>query len=82
MRGRRLRDHRAHPDPGNGRSDHHSAAAGGETRYFAFKDDLAGPAVDARVWSGIHFRTADEVSIDIGTNVANYVLDRYFAPAH
>ena len=38
--------------------------------------------VDARVWSGIHFRTADEVSIDIGTNIANYVLDRYFAPTH
>ena len=26
-------------------------------------------AVDARVWSGIHFRTADEVSIDIGSSV-------------
>ena len=59
-----------------------TSAAAGETRYFASKEDLAGPAVDARVWSGIHFRTADEVSIDIGTNVANYVLDRYFAPAH
>jgi hypothetical protein len=59
-----------------------TSAAAGETRYFAFTDDLVGPAVDARVWSGIHFRTADEVSIDIGTNVANYVLDRYFAPAH
>jgi hypothetical protein len=58
-----------------------TSAAAGESRYFAFKDDLAVPAVDARVWSGIHFRTADEVSIDIGTNVANYVLDRYFAPA-
>ena len=55
---------------------------GGQTHYFAFKDDMTGPAVDARVWSGIHFRTADEVSIDIGTNVANYVLDRYFGPAH
>jgi hypothetical protein len=59
-----------------------TSAAAGESRYFAFKDDLAGPAIDARVWSGIHFRTADEVSIDIGTSVANYVLDRYFAPAH
>jgi hypothetical protein len=59
-----------------------TSAAAGETRYFAVKDDLTEPAIDARVWSGIHFRTADEVSIDIGTNVANYVLDRYFAPAH
>ena len=37
-------------------------------------------AVDAHVWSGIHFRTADEVSIDIGSNVADYVLDHYFQP--
>jgi hypothetical protein len=58
-----------------------TSAAAGETRYFAFKEDMAVPAIDARVWSGIHFRTADEVSIEIGTNVANYVLDRYFAPA-
>jgi len=39
-------------------------------------------AVDARVWSGIHFRTADEKSIDIGMAVGNYVLDHYFAPAN
>jgi hypothetical protein len=58
-----------------------TSAAARETRYFAFKNDMVGPAIDARVWSGIHFRTADEVSIDIGTNVANYLLDRYFGPA-
>ena len=59
-----------------------TSAAAAESRYFAFKQDMVGPSVDARVWSGIHFRTADEVSIDIGTNVANTVLNRYFAPAH
>ena len=54
--------------------------AANETRYFATKADIAPLAVDARVWSGIHFRTADEVSIDIGTSVATYVLDNYFQP--
>jgi hypothetical protein len=36
--------------------------------------------VDARVWSGIHFRTADRVSIGIGREVADEVLDNFFAP--
>lgn len=54
--------------------------AANETRHFATKADIAPLSVDARVWSGIHFRTADEVSIGIGTNVANFVLDNYFQP--
>ncbi len=57
-----------------------SSAAAGETRYYATKADIAQSAIDARVWSGIHFRTADEVSMVIGTSVANYVLDNYFQP--
>jgi hypothetical protein len=59
-----------------------TSVAAGETRNFATKADIAPLAVDARVWSGIHFRTADEVSITIGTNVANYVLDNYFQPTN
>jgi hypothetical protein len=59
-----------------------SAAAGNQTRYFATTDDIVQPAVDARVWSGIHFRTADEVSITIGSQVANWTLDHYFQPTH
>lgn len=39
-------------------------------------------AIGARVWSGIHFRTSDAVSIGIGTGAANLALDHYFAPAH
>ncbi len=57
-----------------------SAAAGGVTRHYATKEELTEEAVDARVWSGIHFRTADEVSIEIGSNVANWTLDHYFQP--
>ena len=52
----------------------------GETRLFETKTEITDEAVDARVWSGIHFRHADEVSIDIGTDVANYAMDHYFQP--
>lgn len=57
-----------------------SAAAGGVTRHYDFKADITAEAVDARVWSGIHFRTADEVSITTATQVANWTLDHYFQP--
>ena len=57
-----------------------TSAAAGETRHYATRAQINREAVDARVWSGIHFRTADEVSIRIGTKVANWTLDHYFAP--
>ena len=57
-----------------------TSAAAGETRHFATKAQFVRAAVDARVWSGIHFRTADEVSIKISTRVANWTLDHYFLP--
>lgn len=50
-------------------------------RHWDSKTVLDRTAVDARVWSGIHFRTADVASIAIGTDVAGYALDRYFQPA-
>lgn len=52
------------------------------TRHFDSKASLDQAAIDARIWSGLHFRTSDVVAIAIGTNVTNYVLDRYFAPTH
>ena len=51
------------------------------TRYYESADALRRDAVDARVWSGIHFRTADEVGLAGGTQVADWALDRYFQPA-
>jgi hypothetical protein len=55
-----------------------SPAAG--PRYYADPHSLQTDAVNARVWSGIHFRTADVTSITIGTQVGGYALDHYFAP--
>jgi hypothetical protein len=51
------------------------------TRSYSDKATLDAEAVSARVWSGIHFRTADQASITIGTQVADFALDNYFAPA-
>ena len=52
----------------------------GDSRHWSSKLSLDEAAVDARVWSGIHFRSSDVVAIDIGSDVTNHVLDRYFAP--
>jgi hypothetical protein len=50
------------------------------TRHYEFAADLNRDAVDARVWSGIHFRTADVVGNAMGTQVGDWALDHYFQP--
>ncbi len=37
-------------------------------------------AIDARVWSGIHFRTADVIGNRAGTKIGDWALDNYFQP--
>jgi hypothetical protein len=34
--------------------------------------------IDARVWLGIHFRTADTDGVRMGTRAADWILDHYF----
>jgi hypothetical protein len=51
------------------------------TRHYELAADLNSAAIDARVWSGIHFRTADEVGNVVGTQVGDWALDHYFQPA-
>jgi vanadium-dependent haloperoxidase-like protein len=71
---------------GDGRVDLNitSAAAGLPgpplTRHYEFAADLNRDVVDARVWSGIHFRTADVVGSAIGTQVGDWAMDHYFQP--
>lgn len=43
--------------------------ASGRTRSFTRLSDALDEAVGARIWSGIHFRTADEDSVRIGRQV-------------
>jgi hypothetical protein len=36
--------------------------------------------VEARIWAGLHFRTADMQARQLGRNVADYVAANYFQP--
>ncbi|MFE1295032.1 vanadium-dependent haloperoxidase [Streptomyces sp. NPDC058731] len=60
-----------------------SPTAPGVTRTYTAWKQLSDDNVDARVFSGIHTRSADEAGITLGTNVARYVLQntgRLLAP--
>jgi len=59
-----------------------STAAPGVQRHYDCGDALLQDVVDARVWQGIHFRTADTAARDIGDQLAAWTLDRYFQPVH
>ncbi len=52
----------------------------GQPRSF---DSFSAPLkeiTDARVWAGLHFRTADVQGQHLGINVAEYMADHYFQP--
>ncbi|MGX1129102.1 hypothetical protein RKD49_001292 [Streptomyces glaucescens] len=52
----------------------------GTTRYYGSADDLNRDVVDARVWGGVHSRTADVVGCRTGTRLAAWALDHFFQP--
>jgi hypothetical protein len=58
-----------------------STAVPGVQRHYDSGDALRQDVVDARVWLGIHFRTADTAARDMGEQVAAWTLDHYFQPA-
>jgi len=56
-----------------------TAPFGGE-RHYDCADALLQDVVDATVWQGIHFRTADIAAKQMGGQLAAWTLDRYFQP--
>jgi hypothetical protein len=52
----------------------------GTPRHFERFSQLLAEIVEARVWGGIHFRTADEQGAGIGENVARWQRRHYFGP--
>jgi hypothetical protein len=54
----------------------------GEQRAFARCSAVTDEVIEARVWAGLHFRTADVQSADLGRQVARYIRNHWFAAAH
>ena len=52
------------------------------SRHYATVEDLDREIVNARVWAGLHFRDSCEVGVELGRDVADWALDRYFQPTH
>ena len=52
------------------------------TRSFPSFSAALDEVVEARVWGGVHFRTADEQGVRIGEGVAWYVLSHEFQRRH
>jgi hypothetical protein len=50
------------------------------TRSFERLSDALTEIIDARVWGGIHFRTADVQGAVLGKKVAHYLQKHYFQP--
>jgi hypothetical protein len=51
-------------------------------RTFDRLPDALDEIIEARIWGGIHFRTADVQGALIGKKVAKYVRKHYFRPLH
>ncbi|MFK0117000.1 vanadium-dependent haloperoxidase [Streptomyces sp. NPDC090994] len=54
------------------------AADTGAIRHYEYAEDYVRDVVDARVWAGIHTRTADTVGAVTGKQVASWAMERYF----
>ena len=52
----------------------------GTTRSFDRFSDALKEVIDARVWAGIHFRTADTQGAALGNKVAHWLDKHYFQP--
>ncbi|MBY8841097.1 vanadium-dependent haloperoxidase [Streptomyces sp. SP2-10] len=52
----------------------------GTMRFYGSAEDLERDVVDARVWGGVHSRTADVAGRRAGTRLAAWALDHYFRP--
>jgi hypothetical protein len=53
-----------------------------QTRHFESFSGALDEVINARVWGGIHFRTADEQGAKLGKAVAKWERQHYFKPLH
>jgi hypothetical protein len=52
----------------------------GETRYFDRFSEPLDEITEARIWAGLHYRTADVQGRKLGRKVAHYMAKHYFQP--
>ena len=52
------------------------------TRHYDTGQGMRDDVINARIWLGIHFRTADVRGVRLGQQVADWALARYFQPVH
>ena len=57
-----------------------SSSVTGTTRPYDTTNDFIKEVVNARVWGGMHFRTANVHGIELGTSVAKWVMKHHFQP--
>ena len=50
------------------------------TRVYKQFTDVIEDTIDARVYEGIHFRTAEIQGAEIGEQVADWIDEHYFEP--
>jgi hypothetical protein len=53
---------------------------GPATRSFSSFSQAVDEIVEARIWAGLHFRTADVQAVQLGTNIVNFAAANYFEP--
>jgi hypothetical protein len=53
---------------------------GAATRTFTGFNQALDEIVEARIWAGLHFRTADVQGRELGVNIANFAAANYFEP--
>ena len=66
-------------DPGVALTVTSPTNAGFERQWATPGEGLA-EVVEARIWSGFHFRTADEVGVRLGRQVARFVVQHALRP--
>ena len=57
-------------------------SAGVSILYFDRFSQPLDEIVRARVWAGLHYRTADLQARLLGRNVVRYMAEHYFQPVH
>jgi hypothetical protein len=57
-----------------------SSVASGSTRCFGSFSQALAEVIEARVWGGIHTRSADVQGADIGRRVTAYMIGHFFRP--